>query len=146
MDRPSTSKSRGICRYYLEPRGCFAGDNCKFLHAAESASNQTVQLTPYDRAKKCRYFAAGKSAVLVLGAHSSKLEIGFCRREEKCWFRHVIPTATEDCKDNKLGSDGVVDVDDELCSICLEKPMTYGLLSAYCDAPLSAESSNDAFL
>ncbi|EGO22183.1 hypothetical protein SERLADRAFT_451067 [Serpula lacrymans var. lacrymans S7.9] len=65
MDRPVTSKPRGICRYYNTPRGCFAGDHCKFLHGP----NQ--QFTPYDESKTCRYFIQGH-----------------CRRGNQCWFRH----------------------------------------------------------
>lgn len=53
MDRPVTSKSRGICRYYSTPRGCFAGNDCKFLHGADE------QLTPYDKSKVCKYYAKG---------------------------------------------------------------------------------------
>lgn len=55
MERPSTSKPRGICKYYETPRGCFAGKNCKFLHG------QDEKLTPYDQNKTCRYYRAGAS-------------------------------------------------------------------------------------
>lgn len=58
MDRPSTSKPRGVCKYYLEPRGCFAGDRCKFLHCNPDEET-AVTLTPYDQAKKCRFYAKG---------------------------------------------------------------------------------------
>lgn len=68
MERPATSKSRGICKYYNTPRGCFNGDNCKFKHGEHE------KLTPYDMSKSCRYFAAG-----------------YCKRGEKCWFTHVSP-------------------------------------------------------
>ncbi|KAI0272477.1 hypothetical protein BC834DRAFT_794201, partial [Gloeopeniophorella convolvens] len=68
MDRPATSKSRGICRYYNTPRGCFAADKCKFKHGEHEP------LTPYDKSKVCRYFATG-----------------YCKRGESCWFRHVDP-------------------------------------------------------
>jgi hypothetical protein len=53
MDRPVTSKSRGICRYYSTSRGCFARDNCRFLHGADE------KLTPFDKAKVCKYYAKG---------------------------------------------------------------------------------------
>ncbi|KAG6334187.1 hypothetical protein ID866_4902 [Astraeus odoratus] len=53
MERPVTSKARGICRYYDTPRGCFAGDKCKFLHGADE------KFTPYDKAKVCRYYVRG---------------------------------------------------------------------------------------
>ncbi|ESK96413.1 hypothetical protein Moror_6921 [Moniliophthora roreri MCA 2997] len=101
-DRPSTSKPRGICKYYQHPRGCFNGRSCKFLHGNPEDSNQGVntRLTPYDQSKTCRYFAKG-----------------FCKRADKCWFRHTIPEVDE------------VDPVDELCSICFEKPCLYGLLT-----------------
>lgn len=70
--RPQTHKPRGVCRYYTAPRGCFAGDKCKFLHG-EAPTNDTqvegnsgqahqapaASLTPYDQAKRCRYYANG---------------------------------------------------------------------------------------
>lgn len=61
--RPVTSKARGICKYYASDRGCFAGNNCKFLHASEpsSANSTNPVLTPYDKAKRCNYYAKGIS-------------------------------------------------------------------------------------
>src|ERR1700722_13226574 len=53
MDRPSTSKPRGTCLYYNDPRGCFAGRKCKFLHG------ESEHLTPYDSAKMCKYYNQG---------------------------------------------------------------------------------------
>ncbi|EIN06144.1 hypothetical protein PUNSTDRAFT_145475 [Punctularia strigosozonata HHB-11173 SS5] len=88
-DRPATSKPRGICRFYSTSRGCL-NPGCKFLHGENEV------LTPYDRNKVCKFFASG-----------------FCKRGDRCWFRHIIPEAN-----------------DEPCSICLEKPVTYGLLTA----------------
>lgn len=67
MDRPVTSKPRGICRYYKTPRGCYAGDDCKFLHGSEE------KLTPYDKSKVCRYYIQGH-----------------CTRGTRCWFRHEL--------------------------------------------------------
>lgn len=67
MDRPVTSKPRGICRYYKTPRGCYAGDDCKFLHGAEE------KLTPYDKSKVCKYYIQGH-----------------CTRATRCWFRHEL--------------------------------------------------------
>ncbi|KAG7444261.1 uncharacterized protein BT62DRAFT_900189 [Guyanagaster necrorhizus] len=96
MDRPVTSKSRGICKYYKEPRGCFSGSKCKFLHDEPNARG----LTPYDQAKTCRFYAQG-----------------YCKRGDKCWFRHTPPPPSQ-------GDDD----DDEPCSICFEQPVTYGLL------------------
>lgn len=60
--RPSTSKPRGVCRYYNQPRGCFAGDNCKFLHgepSIEAKPDDLPMLTPYDKAKRCDFYARG---------------------------------------------------------------------------------------
>ena len=64
--RPSTSKPRGVCRYYTEPRGCYAADKCKFLHGEppilgpiEARPNDPPMLTPYDKAKRCDFYARG---------------------------------------------------------------------------------------
>ncbi|KAF5351543.1 hypothetical protein D9758_007178 [Tetrapyrgos nigripes] len=103
VDRPSTSKPRGICRYYTLPRGCFAGKHCKFLHADPAVDEgPNAKLTPYDQAKSCRYYAQG-----------------FCKRGDKCWFLHVPQTSQPEHATEE----------DELCSICLEKPSIYGLLT-----------------
>ncbi|TFK71605.1 hypothetical protein BDN72DRAFT_793526 [Pluteus cervinus] len=67
MDRPVTSKARGVCKYYTESRGCYAGDSCKFLHG-------DTKLSPYDQSKKCRFYAKG-----------------FCKKGKHCWFKHVDP-------------------------------------------------------
>ncbi|KAF9462972.1 hypothetical protein BDZ94DRAFT_1193837 [Collybia nuda] len=100
QNRPVTSKARGICRYYNHPRGCYAGDRCKFLHAdpAQYHEESKPLLTPYDQSKRCRFYVKG-----------------FCKRGEKCWFVHGV--RLED------GSER------EDCSICFEKPANYGLLS-----------------
>src|ERR1700679_735382 len=60
--RPSTSKPRGVCRYYTQPRGCFAADKCKFLHgepAIEAKPDDPPILTPYDKANRCVFYAQG---------------------------------------------------------------------------------------
>ncbi|EDR05631.1 uncharacterized protein LACBIDRAFT_294785 [Laccaria bicolor S238N-H82] len=98
--RPVTSKSRGICKYYNSPRGCFSGDSCKFLHGEEPGQNVQPLLTPYDQAKQCRYY-----------------QHGFCKRGELCWFKHVDPHQTN-----------ILEEEDQLCSVCFEKPVTFGLL------------------
>jgi len=107
LNRPRTSKPRGICSYYNTQRGCFAGDTCKFIHAetspVPSVSPQEFILTPYDAAKTCRYYANG-----------------YCRRGANCWFRHVDP--------NRKRRPEPAEEDELLCSICLEKPLTFGLL------------------
>ncbi|KAF5383685.1 hypothetical protein D9615_003649 [Tricholomella constricta] len=106
--RPVTSKARGICKYYTTSRGCFAGHNCKFLHTTEPAidpsGSRPAALTPYDKAKRCKHYAEG-----------------YCKRGDKCWFLHVV--------DKDPATEGAAELDDEeLCSICFEKPLTYGLL------------------
>ncbi|KAI6112699.1 hypothetical protein F5141DRAFT_1109200 [Pisolithus sp. B1] len=94
MERPVTSKPRGVCRYYNTSRGCFAGDTCKFLHGPDE------KYTPYDKAKVCRYYVKGH-----------------CTRGDRCWFRHELPSTPPE------------HVDADTCSICMEKPTTYGLLN-----------------
>ncbi|KAL0579268.1 hypothetical protein V5O48_002722 [Marasmius crinis-equi] len=113
-DRPSTSKSRGTCKYYKTPRGCFAGKTCKFVHGdPEVDKGVDARLTPYDQSKTCRFFAKG-----------------YCKRGEKCWFLHTLPSPNQ-----ASGSTGVntpdeeLDPIDELCSVCFEKPTLYGLLA-----------------
>ncbi|KAK7686371.1 hypothetical protein QCA50_010595 [Cerrena zonata] len=103
--RPRTSKPRGVCRYYTTPRGCFAGSSCKFLHGDEQ------KLTPYDQSKTCRYYTAG-----------------YCRRGADCWFLHSDPGPAAKVVVSPIASDD----DDYVCSICLEKPVTFGLLAG-CD-------------
>ncbi|KZT27820.1 hypothetical protein NEOLEDRAFT_1059740 [Neolentinus lepideus HHB14362 ss-1] len=106
--RPATSKPRGVCKYYNTARGCFAGDKCRFLHG------ETETITPYDRSKTCVYYAAG-----------------YCRRGDRCWFRHVLPEKAKAPAESSSSTtvDEVVSEDfDDVCSICYEKPTTYGLL------------------
>ncbi|KAA1468815.1 hypothetical protein DENSPDRAFT_771943 [Dentipellis sp. KUC8613] len=103
MYRPSTSKPRGICKYYTSPRGCFQGDRCKFLHGEQET------LTPYDKSKTCRYFAQG-----------------YCKRGADCWFRHVVPDANTP---GAAHAPPPMTADATICGICLEEPTTFGLLS-----------------
>ncbi|KAF9268987.1 hypothetical protein L218DRAFT_852143, partial [Marasmius fiardii PR-910] len=108
MDRPSTSKSRGICKYYTTPRGCFNGKKCKFIHGDPQVDKGVnARLTPYDQSKTCWYYARG-----------------YCKRAEKCWFLHELPQSREVGK----ALDENEDID-ENCSICFEKPSLYGLLT-----------------
>ncbi|TRM60714.1 hypothetical protein BD626DRAFT_406853 [Schizophyllum amplum] len=102
-DRPSTSKARGVCKYYKEPRGCFAGSRCKFFHGEPGATDGPT-LTPYDASKTCRFFAKG-----------------YCNRGDSCWFRHVQSEVSS-------SRATLEDVEDDQCCICFEKPTTYGLL------------------
>lgn len=59
MNRPSTSKPRGICRFYTTRGGCREGDKCKFLHGQDETH------TPYDKSKTCNFFLAGQCRVRV---------------------------------------------------------------------------------
>ncbi|KAL5503925.1 hypothetical protein ACEPAH_7997 [Sanghuangporus vaninii] len=108
-ERPTTSKSRGICQYFRSSRGCRNGDACKFLHG----DNET--LSPYDKSKTCKFYAAG-----------------FCKRGDKCWFRHVNSTSGESSIVSSTNTGTSTDPDNEdgptICSICQEMPVTYGLL------------------
>ncbi|KZV66129.1 hypothetical protein PENSPDRAFT_585751 [Peniophora sp. CONT] len=99
--RPSTSKPRGVCKYYnVGPRGCLAGNSCKFLHGEE-------KLTPFDKAKICRFYGAG-----------------FCKRGASCWFKHVLPDAR-----SLPVEEHPPPPTEDVCGICLEQPVTFGLLS-----------------
>ncbi|THH33359.1 hypothetical protein EUX98_g852 [Antrodiella citrinella] len=106
-DRPATSKSRGICHYYTTPRGCFAGKNCKFSHG------ETEKFTPYDKAKVCKFFAAG-----------------YCKRGSDCWFVHNAPNKKRSsASGSKAPPAADEDEEEHVCCICMEKPVTYGLLA-----------------
>jgi hypothetical protein len=111
MPRPVTSKSRGICRYYNTSRGCFAGDNCKFRHGEHE------KLTPYDKSKTCRYFAAGTCSRFITPKFANHTPLGYCKRGEGCWFRHVPPSSPPADSAESL-----------ICAICMEEPITFGLL------------------
>ena len=117
MERPSTSKPRGLCKYYATPRGCFAGKDCKFLHG------QDEKLTPYDKSKTCRYYQAGASAYILFtsdaGSLTDTVHAGYCKRGDRCWFLHVD------------GSEGPsLPGSDAECIICYDRPVTYGLMGA----------------
>lgn len=131
-ERPITSKSRGICKYYTTPRGCFAGSQCKFLHGDPEHHNSREPkplLTPYDESKRCRYYAKGLHDISRLYYFPTDVPTsGFCRRGEQCWFKHIA-----DDLPSPLNNAGNQDEDqqNEPCSICFEMPVTYGLLCAF---------------
>ncbi|KAH9945725.1 hypothetical protein B0H21DRAFT_419230 [Amylocystis lapponica] len=106
LHRPVTSKSRGVCRYYDTPRGCFAGHQCKFLHG------ETEKHTPFDQNKVCKYYAAG-----------------YCRRGEQCWFLHTEVDQYGRPIKPAVPVEPEPDDVDNLCCICYEIPVTYGLLA-----------------
>lgn len=126
--RPRTTKPRGICKYYTTPRGCFAGSSCKFLHGTpEQLDPQNPLLTPHDESKRCIFYAQGQYFSANLLQILSHLFSGFCRRGDKCWFKHIVnqsqvtpSTAPEE-----------EDLQNDPCSICFEKPATYGLLCTF---------------
>lgn len=108
-ERPVTSKSRGICKYYATPRGCFAGNRCKFLHGEQE------RLTPFDQSKPCRFYAAG-----------------YCKRGAQCWFLHAQPPSGSSTAPAQPPAE---DESDCSCSICYDTPVTYGLLG---ELPIAA--------
>ncbi|KZV98783.1 hypothetical protein EXIGLDRAFT_831997 [Exidia glandulosa HHB12029] len=111
--RPPTNKNRGVCRYYNVPGGCFAGQGCKFLHVAPTASLEGV-MSPYDANKTCRYYLQG-----------------YCRRGAACWFKHQVPDATPASTSRPqapAAKPAPNDEEDHLCAICLDKPEEYGVL------------------
>ncbi|KAH9915230.1 uncharacterized protein B0H18DRAFT_1042257 [Fomitopsis serialis] len=101
-ERPVTSKARGTSN---SPRGCYAGNKCKFLHG------EAEKLTPYDKNKTCRYYANG-----------------YCRRGADCWFKHADPGPTNAAVSTSAPPPAE-DVEEPFCCICYEKPVTYGLLA-----------------
>ncbi|KAH8117794.1 hypothetical protein DFH11DRAFT_859220 [Phellopilus nigrolimitatus] len=109
--RPSTSKARGVCKYFSRRRGCLNGDTCKFLHG------EGETLSPYDKSKTCRFFTAG-----------------FCKHGDKCWFHHAGSTSGPAAFEIGTSSTAVPlaqeaeDEEESLCCICQDKPVTYGLL------------------
>ncbi|KAH9839855.1 uncharacterized protein C8Q71DRAFT_744529 [Rhodofomes roseus] len=103
-ERPATSKSRGICLYYNTPRGCYAGDKCKFLHG------EAERLTPYDKNKPCHYYAKG-----------------YCRHGVDCWFKHVDPNPPNATASTST-SQPAEEAEELVCCICYEKLVTFGLL------------------
>ncbi|KAK7056188.1 hypothetical protein VNI00_002740 [Paramarasmius palmivorus] len=125
VDRPSTSKPRGICKYYQTSRGCFSGKSCKFLHGDPANGDQGVdaRLTPYDQSKSCKFFAKGNIDSNTRFFADLNNATGFCKRGDKCWFQHASPYTGDEKAD--VEADPV----DELCSICFEKPNLYGLLT-----------------
>ena len=44
---------------------------------------------------------------------------GFCKRGEKCWFRHVSPAKPPTDPSESL-----------ICAICMDEPATFGLLGS----------------
>lgn len=119
QNRPATSKARGTCRYYNHPRGCYAGNKCKFIHAnpSELSDESKPLLTPYDQAKRCKFYAQGKGNHGRPERLNLRHMLGFCKRGDKCWFVHDSGSGDE--------------IEREDCSICFETPTTYGLLSMF---------------
>lgn len=108
--RPSTSRPRGVCKYYRQRSGCLHGDACKFIHGDGES------LSPYDKSKVCKFYASG-----------------FCKRGDRCWFRHAGSVSAASVFDvpptNTQASETEITDEDDICCICQEKPVTYGLLT-----------------
>lgn len=64
----------------------------------------------YDQNKTCKFYAAG-----------------YCRRGADCWFLHRDPGAVKPTAKAAAASTSSED-EEHVCSICLEKPVTFGLL------------------
>jgi E3 ubiquitin-protein ligase makorin len=45
--------------------------------------------------------------------------LGYCKRGEKCWFKHVSPAKPPTDPSESL-----------ICVICMEEPATFGLLGS----------------
>lgn len=111
-ERPATCKPKGACKYYITPQGCLSGESCRYTHGDPR--------TPFDMSKVCRYFTAG-----------------YCHRGSACWFKHVQSEASSTSPTSASKENLVPDVapgqsdeiDDHACCICLERPVTFGLLS-----------------
>jgi E3 ubiquitin-protein ligase makorin len=129
--RPRTTNPRGICKYHTNPRGCPHGSSCKFLHGvAEQLDPQDRLLTPYDESKRCRFYAQGQycAAHCLNSSPHFLLLVGFCRHGDQCWFKHIPEDPGPSQRRELLGED---DSQNEPCSICFEKPVTYGLLCTF---------------
>lgn len=131
--RPVTSKARGVCRYYNTDRGCFAGDSCKFTHGVPTLEQQPPILTPYDQAKTCRFYASGVCWIHLVSVNGTYIRLGFCKKGASCWFQHVVDLKDKQTVENEQ--------DEDLCSICFEKPATFGLLGESC-RPVAVPSIN----
>ncbi|KAJ7623335.1 hypothetical protein FB45DRAFT_925318 [Roridomyces roridus] len=59
----------------------------------------------------CKYYDTPRSA--------DSTAAGFCKRGAQCWFSHTLKGKEKE----------VIADEDDLCSICFEKPVTYGLLN-----------------
>ena len=57
------------------------------------------------------------------GSMRSDHAAGYCRRGDSCWFKHVKPASSQVTLEDA--------VEDDPCSICFEKPTTYGLLGEW---------------
>lgn len=126
--RPRTAKPRGICKYYTTLYGCLSGSSCKFLHGTtEQLDPRNPLLTPYDESKRCRFYAKGQSSRTNFLLPLSCLFPGFCRHSDQCWFKHIVnrPEVTPSLAREEE------DLQNDPCSICFEKPATYGLLCTF---------------
>ncbi|KAF9777287.1 hypothetical protein BJ322DRAFT_730510 [Thelephora terrestris] len=78
MERPSTSKPRGICKYYETPRGCFAGKDCKFPTGRTRNSRRTIRIRH-----------AGTTG---LGIANAGIDAGFCTSMDPKGLVYPAPT------------------------------------------------------
>ncbi|KAL1925603.1 uncharacterized protein VTP21DRAFT_486 [Calcarisporiella thermophila] len=121
------SRSEVVCKYYAQGY-CARGKDCFFLHdqtdaaipsicATEASNGEPSRLTASK--ELCKYFAQG-----------------YCRRGNGCWFRHenpevggALPGATSGGANAEASTSSITrSSGDHTCAICLEVPVTFGLL------------------
>lgn len=130
VDKTKTKpqKQYQTCRYFATTRGCYNGDNCRFLHDGTEP--------PCELRKICRFYAKGSH---LLAIRRSSLPTkptlfdapGYCLHGSKCWYKHVTPVHKEDAGPSleEAEPEPPAPVEEITCGICFEVPVQFGLLS-----------------
>ncbi|KAG8946105.1 hypothetical protein FRC04_012083 [Tulasnella sp. 424] len=129
VDKTKTKpqKQYQTCRYFATTRGCYNGDNCRFLHDGTEP--------PCELRKICRFYAKG-SHLLAIRCSSLPTKptlfdtAGYCLHGSKCWYKHVTPVHKEDAGSSleEAEPEPPAPVEEITCGICFEVPVQFGLL------------------